>query len=132
MRKIIATMRAQETPRKNSVGHADSVEKVLAQISLLSPDEVRYQPTTPAGRVLKERVYDTRVDAVYLTPSLFRRFICTPGCTACCQKFTLDYTPSEFVTLVRDQTGFSKRKVWVNGKEKRVHTNDQNQNEICD
>jgi hypothetical protein len=129
--KQITLLRGREVPRKNSVGHADSVEKIIAQISLLSPDEVRYQPTTPQGRILRERVYDTRVREVLLTPSLFRQFICTAGCTACCQKFTLDYTPSEFLT-VEDQTGFEKRTVWVNGKEKWVWTNDQNQNPICD
>lgn len=132
MKKQIALMRAAETPRRNSVGHADSVEKILTQISLLTPDEVRYQPTTPAGRVLRERTFDIRVDEVLITPSLFRRFICTAGCTACCQKFTLDYTPSEFETLVKDKTGFEERTVWVNGKKKHVFTNDQNQNPICD
>lgn len=131
MKRSVALLRDAETPRRNSVGHADSVEKILAQIALLSPDEVRYRPTTPAGRVLRERVFDVPVNEVLITPSLFRRFICTPGCTACCQKFTLDYTPSEFLQ-VKDQTGFEKRRVWVNGKEKYVWTNDQNQNPICD
>lgn len=130
--KQIATLRAGETPRKNSVGHADSVEKILLQISMLSPDVVRYRPTTPAGRVLQERVFDARVDEVVVTPSLFRRFICAAGCTACCQKFTLDYTPSEFVTSVADKTGFEERMVEVNGKKKLMFTNDQNQNPICD
>lgn len=130
--KRIATLRSQETPRKNSVGHADSVEKILLQISMLSPDPVSYVPTTPAGRTLRERVYDGRVNEVLVTPSLFRKFICASGCTACCQKFTLDYTPSEFVTQVQDKTGFAERKVLVNGKNKIVWTNDQNQNPICD
>lgn len=130
--KKIATMRQQETPRKNSVGHADSVEKILLQISMLSPDPVAYVPTTPAGRTLRERVFDGRVNEVLITASLFRKFICTNGCTACCQKFTLDYTPSEFVTLVQDKTGFVEREVLVNGKKKLVYTNDQNQNPICD
>jgi hypothetical protein len=132
MRKQIALLREAETPRKNSVGHADSVEKILNQISMLSPDPVTYTPTTPAGKTLKQRVYDGRVNAVLVTPSLFRHFICTSGCTACCQKFTLDYTPSEYLTLVKDKTGFSERQVLVNGKKKTVWTNDQNQNPICD
>lgn len=132
MQKRIATLRSKETPRKNSVGHADSVEKILAQISLLSPDEVRYQPRTPAGRLLKERVYDAPVDRVLITNSLFRQFTCASGCTACCQKFTLDYTPGEFETVVKDKTGFSEREVLVNGKRKFVWTNDQNPNPICD
>lgn len=132
MKKRIQLLRQEETLRKNSVGHADSVEKILGQISLLSPNEVKYQPRTPAGRILKERVFDTPVDRVMLTPSLFRKFTCTSGCTACCQKFTLDYTPSEFETIVGDKTGFAERQVWVNGKAKIVWTNDQNQNPICD
>lgn len=132
MNKQIATMRANEVPRRNSVGHADSVEKILGQISMLTPEAVRYQPTTPAGKVLRERVYDPPVHRVLVTPSLFRRFICAAHCTACCQKFTLDYTPSEFATLVKDQTGFEERQVWVNGKPKIVLTNDQNHNPICD
>jgi hypothetical protein len=132
VQRLIATLRAQETPRRNSVGHADSVEKILAQISLLTPDTVRYIPTTPAGRILQERRFDTIVNAVVLTPSLFRRFVCVSGCTACCQKFTLDYVPSEMETMVKDRTGFVKRTIWVNGKEKWVWTNDQNHNPICD
>lgn len=133
MQKRIATLRSQEIPRKNSVGHADSVEKILSQISLLSPDPVRYQARSlNTGRLLDERVYDSPVDAVLLTPSLFRKFTCASGCTACCQKFTLDYTPSEFATVVKDQTGFSEREIFVNGKRKRIFTNDQNQNPICD
>lgn len=128
MRKQIAILRDAETPRKNSVGHADSIEKILWQLSLLSPDPVRYQ-----GRPrIKERVYDFPVNEVLVSPSLFRRFICTPGCTACCQKFTLDYTPSEFFTLVADKTGFEEREVLVNGKKKKMWTNDQNKNPICD
>lgn len=133
MQKRIATLRAAETPRKNSVGHADSVEKILSQIALLSPDLVRYQTHSIAtGRFLQERVFDSPVDAVLITPSLFRKFICTNGCTACCQKFTLDYTPSEYETLLQDKSGFEPRYVWVNGKEKVVYTNDQNQNPLCD
>lgn len=128
MKKRIALLRAEETPRRNSVGHADSIEKILWQLSLLSPDPVRYQ-----GRPnLKERVYDFPVDEVLVSPSLFRKFVCTSGCTACCQKFTLDYTPSEFFTLVADKTGFEERMVLVNGKPKKMWTNDQNQNPICD
>jgi len=128
MKRQIALLREGETPRKNSVGHADSIEKILWQLSLLSPDPVRYQ-----GRPgLKERVYDFPVNEVLVSPSLFRKFICTSGCTACCQKFTLDYTPHEFVTLVADKTGFEERVVLVNGKQKRMWTNDQNQNPICD
>src|SRR5512146_477014 len=130
VKKQIALLRDQEIPRKNSVGHADSVEKILLQISMLSPDLVRYRPTTPAGKVLSERLYDTRVDRVLITPSLFRRFICASGCTACCQKFTLDYVPSEFVTQVQHKEGFSERTIWVNGKKKTVYTNDQNHNPI--
>lgn len=132
MLKKIATLRQLETPRKNSVGHADSVEKILLQISMLSPEVVSYVPTSPAGRVLAERRFDGRVNEVLVTPSLFRTFICSAGCTACCQKFTLDYTPHEFQALVRDHTGFTERTVLVNGKKKVVYTNDQNQNPICD
>lgn len=128
----IQNLRKAEVPRKNSVGHADSVEKILLQISMLSPDAVRYKPTTPAGKVLSERTFDTRVDRVMISPSLFRQFICTSGCTACCQKFTLDYIPSEFLTMVNHKEGFSERTVWVNGKKKQVYTNDQNHNPICD
>lgn len=73
----------------------------------------------------------TPVREVLITPSLFRKFICTNGCTACCQKFTLDYIPSEFVH-VEHQEGFLEREVRVNGKRKIVYTNDQNDNPICD
>lgn len=93
---------------------------------------MRYQAhSLSSGRLLNTRILDAPVDAVYVTPSLFRTFICTAGCTACCQKFTLDYVPSEFLN-VNDTRGFEKREVWVNGKSKWIWTNDQNQNPICD
>lgn len=133
MKKRIELLRSQEIPRKNSVGHADSVEKILNQLALLSPDVVRYQShSLVSGRFLTERVFDAPVDSVLITPSLFRKFTCANGCTGCCQKFTLDYTPHEYQTLVQHQEGFSERYVWVNGKEKLVFTNDQNQNPLCD
>ncbi len=125
---LISRLRLLETPRKNSVGHADSVEKIVMQLSLLSEDIVRYQGKPN----LKERLYNFPVNKVLVTPSLFRRFICTSGCTACCQKFTLDYTPLEYMTMVADKTGFAEREVLVNGKKKIMWTNDQNQNPICD
>lgn len=133
MKKQIALLRSQETPRKNSVGHADSVEKILAQLALLSPDVVTYQARSlRTGFPLQERVFDAPVDVVILAPALFRTFRCVAGCTACCQKFTLDYTPHEYQTLVTHKTGFERRVVSVNDKKKHVFTNDQNDNPICD
>jgi len=109
------------------------VEKILNQLALLSPSPVAYQAhSMQSGRLLTVREYATPVNEVLVTPSLFRTFICTAGCTACCQKFTLDYTPSEYMTLVEDKTGFEEREVLVNGKKKKVWTNDQNQNPVCD
>lgn len=131
MQRQISLLRSQEIPRKNSVGHADSVEKIVAQLSLLSPDTVRYQAQGRSGRILAERVFSTPTTEVLITPSLFRKFICTNGCTACCQKFTLDYTPGEFLS-VEHKEGFQEREVFVNGKRKIMVTNDQNHNPICD
>lgn len=131
MKKSVKLLREQEIPRKNSVGHADSVEKILNQLSLLSPGTLTYQAHTGTGRLRNPVHMDTPVTEVLITPSLFRKFICTNGCTACCQKFTLDYIPSEFIH-VENQEGFQEREVWVNGKRKIVLTNDQNANPICD
>lgn len=131
MKKQIAVLRDQEVPRKNSVGHADSVEKILGQIALLSPDTVTYQARSRTGRERRTVVFGTKVEEVLVTPSLFRKFICTDGCTACCQKFTLDYIPSEFLD-VEHKEGFTKRPVTVNGNERVVWTNDQNDNPLCD
>lgn len=129
--KKIALLRDNEVPRKNSVGHADSVEKIVAQLSLLSPDPVQYQSAGKTGRLLTPRIYDSPVNEVLITPSLFRKFVCTDGCTACCQKFTLDYIPSE-LPFVEHSEGFAQREVYVNGKKKVVYSNDQNNNPICD
>jgi hypothetical protein len=131
MRTQLRVLRDTEVPRKNSVGHADSVEKIISQLSLLTPEVVTYQGRTPGGRLRKEVVLDSPVNEILLTPSLFRKFICTDGCTACCQKFTLDYIPSEFKHVTHTE-GFGIRQVWVNGKAKNVWTNDQNHNPICD
>jgi hypothetical protein len=100
------------------------VEKVLGQISMLSPDEVRYQ----SGR-RKERLVGADVERVVLSPTVFRKFVCVAGCTACCQKFTLDYIPSE---MLEEEDGFDWRFVNVNGRRRGVLTNDQNQNPLCD
>lgn len=113
------------------MGHADSVEKIVAQLSLISPDSITYQAQGKSGRLLNIRTFQTPVTEVLITPSLFRKFICTNGCTACCQKFTLDYTPGEFLN-VEHQEGFSEREVFVNGKPKIMWTNNQNDNPICD
>lgn len=129
----VTRLRKAEILRKNSVGHADSVEKILNQIALLSPDPVTYiSRSLKTGRERAERVFNAPVDAVLVTPSLFRKFTCASGCTACCQKFTLDYTPHEYMTLVADKTGFHDRWVVVNGKKKQIYTNDQNENPLCD
>jgi hypothetical protein len=128
--KKIQLLREQEIGRKNSVGHADSVEKILGQISLMSPEPLTYEARTKTGRPRIVSL-NTPVREVLITPSLFRKFICTVGCTACCQKFTLDYIPSEFIH-VEHQEGFEEREVWVNGKRKIIYTNDQNANPICD
>jgi hypothetical protein len=92
---------------------------------MLSPDEVWYQ----AGR-RKERLVGTHVERVVLSPTVFRKFVCVAGCTACCQKFTLDYIPSEIVD--QDKSGFVQREVFVNSNARTMWTNDQNQNPICD
>lgn len=124
----VTRLRQKEIARTNSVGHADSVEKVLGQISMLSPRDVRYQ----AGR-RKERLLGADVERVVLSPTVFRRFVCVAGCTACCQKFTLDYIPSEVDDAYAFTTqGFETRPVLVNGKKFHVWTNDQNQNPLCD
>lgn len=121
-------LRSLEIARTNSVGHADSVEKILGQISLLSPSEVTYQ----AGR-RKERVLGADVESVTLSPTIFRKFVCVAGCTACCQKFTLDYVPKEIDDPERfEAQGFSPRTVRVNGRQHTVWTNDQNANSLCD
>lgn len=127
----VRDLRLLETSRKNSVGHADSVEKILNQLALLSPNPVVYLAQTRSGRWRREQVFATEVNEVLITPSLFRKFICTDGCTACCQKFTLDYIPSE-IKHVDHIEGFFKREVFVNGNKKAVYTNDQNDNPICD
>ena len=113
------------------MGHADSVEKIISQLSLLTPDKVIYRAMTPKGNWRKEQHYDTPVHEILLTPSLFRKFICTDGCTACCQKFTLDYIPSELKSVEHTE-GFRRRYVWVNRQRKWVWSNDQNDNPICD
>ncbi len=129
--KHIAVLRESEVPRRNSVGHADSVEKILGQIALVAAQSVTYEAMSRRSRKVRKVVYEPTVDQILITPSLFRKFICTDGCTACCQKFTLDYTPSEF-EQVEHQEGFSTRKVFVNGPGFDIYTNDQNDNPLCD
>lgn len=64
----------------------DSTQKLLHRIALVSPD-----PVFLNGKKLMNPSH-----TVCVTPSLLRDFVCTPGCTACCQGFTLDFTPQEF------------------------------------
>jgi len=130
----VTKLRRLEVARTNSVGHADSVEKILGQISMLSPDEVVYQahPWEGQRRERAPKTLGAAVDRVIVSASIFRKFICTAGCTACCQKFTLDYIPSEIKLLEGVKSGFVVRKVYVNGKRKEIWSNDQNPNPLCD
>ena len=126
-------LRAQEIERTNSVGHADSIEKILYQLATVAKHPIVYEAKSlRTGRPLKERRYAPPVNAVAVTPSLFRKFTCVPGCTACCQKFTLDYTPKEFIYATKHKEGFEAREVTVNGKTYEMCTNNQNENPICD
>lgn len=127
--KKIAVLRANETPRTDIVTHPDSVAKILKQISRLSKDPVSYLPDR--SRDVSVELYDAHVQSVAVMPSMFQRFVCVPGCTACCQKFTLDYPPSEFIQ-VEHQEGFEHREIEVNGKVKSIWTNNQNDNPLCD
>lgn len=131
MKKHIATLRAAELRRVNNVGHADSVEKIVGQLAMLSPGPVSYFPTRPDGSLGRERVFRGSASRIVVGPSVFREFVCASGCTACCQKFTLDYTPEEFLN-VQHRAGFVERIVVVNGKRRVIITNDQNANPICD
>lgn len=94
-------------------GRADSVEKLVHKLALLSPEPVRWGP--------KQKVLvKTPPKQVLVAPSVFREFICTVGCTACCYvTITLDYFPGEtqFAELPSDvQKQFKVRDIYVNGR----------------
>jgi hypothetical protein len=124
--KLITTLRAVE-PDRPSVPQPDSVEKIVKQLALLSSDTIVYSG-------YREVTFDKQVDKVVMDASMFNRFTCIEGCSACCLKFTLDYLPSE---MIRKQDGklhigFHPRVVTVNGRSRCIWTNDQTANRICD
>jgi len=67
-------------------------------------------------------------DYVKIGPSIFRKFICTSGCRACCRSFgplTLDYVPGEveWTRLPLDvKAKFEERSIWVDGDEKAFYS----------
>jgi hypothetical protein len=127
--KTIATLRAGEVQRVDVVSHPDSVAKILKQISRLSPDVIEYLPDRSRPGSVERFASD--VQSVSVMPSMFKRFVCVSGCTACCQKFTLDYPPSEFFQ-VEHKEGFIQHLIEINGKVKTMWTNNQNENPLCD
>lgn len=124
----IVRLRLSEPIHRTQVPQPDSVEKIVKQLSLLSPHDVHYSGYRNVS-------FTAPVRKIHLDPSLFQQFICIAGCTACCLKFTLDYTPEEFAVFgyVReDPQGFKLRTISINNKIKQIWTNDQNQNNLCD
>lgn len=115
----VNSLRQNEVPRERKVPQVDSVEKIVSQLALISRGPVDYERTT----------FNYSPDSIYITPQFFHRFICKNGCTACCQKFTLDYLPWDHIP---NPTGFEDRIVTVNGAQKTVRTNDQSENSLCD
>lgn len=101
------------------------MEKIVKQLALLSPDDVFYSG-------YRKIAFLAPVHKVHLDPSLFRKFICVDGCTACCLKFTLDYTQEEYAVYGFEDDGFHLRTISVNDRVKSVWTNDQNANPLCD
>lgn len=60
--------------------------------------------------------------AIIVGPSMYRKFECSPGCSACCLQgpLSLDFIPTERAWLdlpAEDRQKFSERSLTVNGKE---------------
>jgi hypothetical protein len=125
--KRVEELRAGETVRLNKVGMDDSVEKILYNIAKVATGPVLYL----RSKQHKTRQYAPQVDAVKVSPTIFKKFTCSGFCNACCQKFTLDYIPEEF-PRVPHKEGFEEKSIWVNGKQKTIWTNNQKDNPICD
>lgn len=123
----IQSLRDSSVVRKNKVGMDDSIEKIVYNLAKVSTEPVYYL----RSRQHKTRLFAPQVDAVKVSPTMFRKFTCAANCNACCQKFTLDYIPDEFPDVPHKE-GYVERSIWINGKEKAMHTNDQKDNPICD
>lgn len=117
--QILGSMTGPPPSRGRGVGFPDSVAKLVRNLAALSP-----QPVTFQGKP----VLPYRVERVTLGASMFREFICTPGCTACCLPFTIDYTPQEFRRLpaeLRNRVPWAVREVVVNKKQWPVYSFNQ-------
>lgn len=123
------------------VGRSDSVEKMMHILARVSPEPVvykrpaKYWPYKNKEQVRKN-MSEIPINFVGIGPSLFRKFVCTVGCNACCVKITIDYLPVEWpeVMKIRPDVAdkFKEDQVEVNGQWYPIMTSDQRLTTICD
>ena len=114
--------------RRVTPANPDSIEKLLTRLALVAKS-----PIYSGG---KQVAYCP--DHIYLSPTLLREFKCVSGCVACCQAFTLDFTPQEWRRFrwteeVRKQARacFTPRLVEVCGENFKVVSYDQSKLSAC-
>lgn len=110
---------------RSTPGRMDSVEKLVHQLNLCTlGGPVRYG---------KKNV-GAQTDQVSIAPSLFRKFTCVEGCSACCcVRITLDFLPSEIVRHVPAVADtFNQREIAIDDRVYTVYTNDQTKTDRCD
>ena len=70
-------------------GKSDSLEKMVQKLACLSLEPIRY------GQNEKVLVAEPTT-RIRIGPSMWRRFLCGLGCSACCQfRITIDFIPEE-------------------------------------
>lgn len=101
-------------------GRNDSIEKLVHKLALFSPGQVTW------GKKDKILVKEP-LERIVIAPSMWRTFICTVGCSACCWvDITLDYMPHEAQLIeIPGPERFEPREVIVNGSKYTVMTFDR-------
>jgi Fe-S-cluster containining protein len=100
-----------------------TVVRELGHLIQLSPEHLVVK--VQVGKVTETLVSNK---SVKIGPSIFRKFICTTGCRACCRSFgplTLDYVPGEMEWKrlpLEAKIQFEERSLWVDGDEKTFYS----------
>lgn len=93
------------------MAYNDSFDKIVHYFSCVNNETFTY----------KDKVYEPKL--LHVSPGIIRGYKCPSNCGGCCQKFSLDYLPSE-----QQPEGVVERKIKFNEKEIIIFTDSQTYN----
>lgn len=93
------------------MAYNDSIDKVVHYFSCVTNEPFIY----------KDKIYEVKL--LHVSPGIIRGYKCPGNCGGCCQKFTLDYLPTE-----QHSKQVVERLVEFNNRKYRIYTDEQRDN----